>query len=107
MVTYMSDKKIQTLDDVRAFLEGTTEIDFSIEMKGECYQWIRTTLVRFRYLSLARTQRGLILRYLERVSGYSRQRLPAEMVMAMTRETGKLLCAQADSGWRWCGRTFI
>jgi hypothetical protein len=35
----------------------------------------------------------------------ARQRLPAEMVMAMTRETGKLLCAQADSGWRWCGRT--
>jgi hypothetical protein len=35
----------------------------------------------------------------------ARQRLPAEMVMAMTRETGKLLCAQADSGWSWCGRT--
>jgi hypothetical protein len=35
----------------------------------------------------------------------ARQRLPAEMVMALTRETGKLLCAQAYSGWRWCGRT--
>ena len=35
----------------------------------------------------------------------ARQRLPAEMVMALTRETGKLLCSQADSGWRWRGRT--
>ena len=35
----------------------------------------------------------------------ARQRLPAEMVMALTRETGNLLCAQADSGWRWRGRT--
>jgi hypothetical protein len=35
----------------------------------------------------------------------ARQRLPAEMVMALTRETGKLLCAQADTGWRWRGRT--
>ena len=35
----------------------------------------------------------------------ARQRLPAEMVMALTRETGKLLCAQADTGWRWHGRT--
>jgi hypothetical protein len=35
----------------------------------------------------------------------ARQRLPAEMVMALTRETGKLLCTQADSGWRWRGRT--
>jgi hypothetical protein len=35
----------------------------------------------------------------------ARQRLPAEMVAALTRETGKLLCAQADRGWRWHGRT--
>ena len=35
----------------------------------------------------------------------ARQRLPAAMVMALTRETGKLLCTQADSGWRWRGRT--
>jgi hypothetical protein len=27
------------------------------------------------------------------------------MVMALTRETGGLLCAQADTGWRWRGRT--
>jgi hypothetical protein len=35
----------------------------------------------------------------------ARQRLPVEMVAALTRETGKLLCAQADAGWRWRGRT--
>lgn len=35
----------------------------------------------------------------------ARQRLPAEMVMALTRETGRLLCAQANTGWRWRGRT--
>lgn len=35
----------------------------------------------------------------------ARQRLSAEMVIALTRETGKLLCTQADSGWRWRGRT--
>ncbi len=26
MVTYMNDKKIQILDDIRSFLEGTAEI---------------------------------------------------------------------------------
>ncbi len=73
MVTYMNDKKIQTLDDVRAFLKGTTEIEFSIESKVERYRWIRRTLVRFKYLSLSQRERGVVLRYLERVSGYSRQ----------------------------------
>ena len=36
MVIYMSDKKIETLDDIRAFLKGTVEVEFSIADKGEC-----------------------------------------------------------------------
>jgi hypothetical protein len=35
----------------------------------------------------------------------ARQRLPVAMAQALTRDTGRLLCAQADSGWRWHGRT--
>ena len=35
----------------------------------------------------------------------ARQRLPTEMVTALMRETGKLLCTQANTGWRWRGRT--
>jgi len=35
----------------------------------------------------------------------ARQRLPLEMVTALTRETGRLLCTQANIGWRWRGRT--
>ena len=35
----------------------------------------------------------------------ARQRLPVEMAMALTRETGQLLCARAQAGWRWRGRT--
>jgi hypothetical protein len=71
MVTYMNDKKIRTLDDIRAFLKGTPDIDFSIEGKDERYRWIRQTLVRFQYLSLNQRERGVVLGYLERVSGYS------------------------------------
>ncbi len=55
MVTYMNDKRIQTLDDVRVFLEGTAGIEFSIENKGERYRWIQAALVRFEYSSLGRT----------------------------------------------------
>lgn len=42
-----------------------------------------------------------------RTGGYckARQRLPVEMMIALTRETGKLLCDQANTGWRWRGRT--
>jgi len=88
MVTYMNDKKIRTLDDVRAFLAGTNEIEFSIAGKDARYQWIEQTLRRLKYRSLARCERGLVLRYLERVSGYSRQSITR--LVAQYRRTGKL-----------------
>ena len=88
MVTYMNDKKIQSLEDVRAFLNGTTEIEFSIAGKDERYRWIRKTLVRFKYLSLSRCECGVVLRYLEHVSGYSRQTVTR--LVAQYRKTGKI-----------------
>jgi Transposase DDE domain len=39
--------------------------------------------------------------------GYSkaRQRIPVEMVTALTHEVSGLLCSHAPAGWRWRGRT--
>ncbi len=88
MVTYMNEKMIKTLDDIRAFLEGTLDIEFSIEDKDERYRWIQQTLARFRYLSLGKVGRGLVLRYLVRVSGYSRQTVTR--LVASYRKTGKI-----------------
>lgn len=65
MVIYMNDKKIQTTDDIRTFLDGTADVKFLITGKDDRYLWIQQTLVRFRYLSLGRNERGLVLRYLE------------------------------------------
>jgi len=41
-----------------------------------------------------------------RTGGYcrARARLPLEMIVALTRETGRLLSARAPRGWRWRGR---
>ena len=42
-----------------------------------------------------------------RTGGYcrARQRLPVQMVSALTRETGRQLCARSCACWRWRGRT--
>ncbi|MGH8336748.1 MAG: IS4 family transposase, partial [Gammaproteobacteria bacterium] len=42
-----------------------------------------------------------------RTGGYcrARLRLPVQMLTALTREAGELLCRQARAGWRWRGRT--
>ena len=56
-------------------MAGTTGLEFSIEGKDARYppRWIEQMLRRLKYRALARRERGLVLRYLERVSGYSRQ----------------------------------
>ena len=88
MVTYMNEQKIQTLEDVKVFLAGTLEVEFSIQDKDERYRWIEQTLRRFNYRALGRAERGLVLRYAERVSGYSRQTVTR--LVAQHRDTGKL-----------------
>jgi hypothetical protein len=52
-----------------------------------------------------RAAEGLSVRSI-RTGGYcrARARLPLEMIVALTRETGRLLSAQAPRSWQWRGR---
>ncbi len=49
MVTYMNDKKIRTMEDVRAFLAGSAAMECSITDKAQRHRWIEQTLRRFNY----------------------------------------------------------
>ncbi len=68
----MNDSHIKTLEQVHQFLEGTAAVELSIDAKEDRYTWIQTTLVRFHYLRLNKADKGLILSFLQKVSGYSR-----------------------------------
>ena len=74
MVIDMNDKQLATLAQLRAFLDGTTAVDFAVAA-AERYAFIARTLQRFGYRRLPRASKGVVLRFLERVSGYSRQQL--------------------------------
>jgi hypothetical protein len=65
---------LQTLAQLQAFLDGTIAIDFSLAAE-ERYGFIGRTVHRFSYRRLKRGQKAVVLRFLERVSGYSRQQL--------------------------------
>jgi transposase InsO family protein len=75
MKTMMDDSQLTTLEQVRRFLDGSSDLEFSISSKEEAYEWTRRTLVRFRYLTLGREDRGALLGYLCRGSGYSRAQI--------------------------------
>jgi transposase InsO family protein len=74
MVIDMNDKQLATLAQLQAFLDGTTPVDFAVAAE-ERYDFIARILQRFGYRLLPRAGKGVVLRFLERVSGYSRQQL--------------------------------
>jgi transposase InsO family protein len=88
MVTHMNDNDIITLEQVRRFLEGTQVVEFAIKEKKERYEWIQRTLVRLRYLELNKQDKGLVIRYLVKVSGYSRQQ--TTRLVTQYRKTGRV-----------------
>jgi transposase InsO family protein len=74
MVIQMNDRQLQTLAQLQAFLDGTTAVDFAVAAE-ERYGFIGRTVRRFSYRRLKRVEKAVVLRFLERVSGYSRQQL--------------------------------
>ena len=67
----MNDERLQTIEQVKQFLEGSEALEFGGVTIEERYHWIETVLVRFRYYWLKRAEKGVIRRYIEKVSGYS------------------------------------
>ena len=71
----MNDEKLQTIEQVRQFLEGSERVELRGVTVEEKYSWIEMVLVRFRYHRLKRAEKGMIRRYIEKVSGYSRSQV--------------------------------
>ena len=71
----MNDDHLKTLAQVRAFLDGTQTVEFSLHSKTERYDFIRRSLIRFAYHTLSKPDKGLLLSFMSHVSGYSRIQL--------------------------------
>ncbi len=85
----MKLEDLTTIDQLVDFLSGTQAVAFSvISDKDACYRWIQAELVKFRYLKLSRQGKGVVIRYLMKISGYSRQQLTR--LIAQYRKTGRL-----------------
>ena len=84
----MNDTRLETIEQIRAFVAGTEAIEFSMESTPERYAWIQATLIRLRYVSLSKGDKGLVRRYLQKLTGYSRQQLTR--LIGQYKRSGKL-----------------
>jgi hypothetical protein len=75
MLLNMNDARLQTLEQVRDFIEGSQLIEYRGFNTPDKYKWIEEVLRRFRYQKLKKDGKGLIKDYLLKVTGYSRAQL--------------------------------
>ena len=84
----MDDTCIQTVEQIRQFLEGSHAVAFKGVSRDDRYEWMEAVLKRLRYLFLRRIERGLVHRYLGKVTGYSRAQVTR--LVRQYRRTGRL-----------------
>lgn len=87
MVINMEEAKLQTLLQNKAFLDGTSEVEFRVP-KEERNQFIGRILKRFGYAPHGRVDKRVLLRYIERIIGLSRQQVTR--LVRQYRKDGKL-----------------
>ncbi len=96
MKTIMNEKDLNTVDQVQQFLIGTQLIAFQIlDDKVSRYKWIQSTLIRFNYSQLKRQEKGILIRYMAKISGYSRRQLTR--LIQQQRRVGRLVRRQRTS----------
>lgn len=72
----MTLDKLTTIEQLADFLEGSQVCIYDVQSsKNECYEWIRQTLIQFRYGSLSKPHKGILIRYAIKISCYSRQQM--------------------------------
>ena len=88
MLLIMNDRQLQTVERVREFLEGSEAVEFRGLTAQEKYYWIEKVLLSFKYHRLKRGEKGVIRRYIEKVTGYSRSQV--SRLIAEYKRTGRL-----------------
>jgi transposase InsO family protein len=93
MKTIMSLNELQSIDQLKLFLDGTQSVAFMVPAdKNERHRQVEQVLIQFRYFLLGRVDKGVVLRFLAKLSGYSRQQVTR--LVQQYEERGHLRCAK-------------
>ena len=71
----MQETEKLSLEQIRAFLEASVEARFEGQRRAEVYTWVNTILRQHDYEHLGRSAKGLLRRFLEKMTGYSRAQI--------------------------------
>jgi hypothetical protein len=88
----MDDSEAVNLEQIQGFLAGSSEVRFAGLRRAEVYSGVERTLVRHEYTSLGRVGKGLVRRYVGRMTGLSRAQVTR--LIAGHRQTGRVTAVE-------------
>lgn len=88
----MDDTKWLSLDEIRAFLRGAEPVGFAAQGRAETYGWVERTLVHYEYARQGKAGKGLLRRYVEKMTGLSRAQVTRLITAYMA--TGQVKAAK-------------
>ncbi len=72
----MNLNDLNTIEQLNDFLSGSQSVAFVVaDSKEANYRGIQRILVKFRYTTLSKPSKGIVVRFLMKISGYSRQQM--------------------------------
>jgi hypothetical protein len=94
----MEQEGTMSLEQIRAFMEGSQEIRFEGRNRKEIYSWVRRTLIDQQYQVQGKSGKGLVREYVAKVTGLSRAQV--------TRLIGQYLATEEVEEKRYLRRRF-
>ena len=96
----LQTERLRTMEQVRAFVEGSEPVDYQPKDRASAYAFVRRTLAAFDYHRLGRADRGCVRAYIGKACGFSAAQI--SRLIRQQAETG----AVADRRARNSGRPF-
>jgi len=84
----MDDSKWLSLEQLQAFLAGAVPVEFAAQGRLEVYGWVERVLVRYEYARQGKADKGVVRRYVEKMTGLSRAQVTR--LIAAYQATGRV-----------------
>ena len=88
MIVTMATERLESLEQVRAFVEGSDGLDFIGSDRPSRNDFVRRVLVKFGHGTLGKADKGLVKRFLGKATGLSRAQLTR--LVRQRAETGRV-----------------
>jgi len=95
----MNDENITSISQLKSFLKEVAIVNFSInnignKNKQEMYDWVGTVLQKFRYFSLKKKEKIIVIDYIKKITKRSRPQI--KKLIKKKRKVGKIRLSETN-----------